>query len=74
MEYTWIQFQTLDHIRRLPINEQIKQYQFYLDSVANQVISQNRGDSGYLLLQQQKTFDYPLDFLLNEDGTRIKRE
>jgi hypothetical protein len=74
MEYSWLQFQNLDHIRRLPLNEQTRQYQFYLDSLANQRINQNKGDSGYILLEQQGTFEYPLDYLLNEDGTRIRRE
>ncbi len=49
-------------------------YRHYLDQLTNQIVHQSKGDSGYILLEQQGTFEYPLDFLLNEDGTRIRRE
>jgi hypothetical protein len=74
MEYSWIQFKELAHIKKLQLNEQMQAYRHYLDQLSNQIIHQNKGDSGYILLEQQGTFEYPLDFLLNEDGTRIRRE
>ena len=43
MELTWLQFQNQNHIRILNENEQIRQYKFYVDTVANQVVNQNKG-------------------------------
>lgn len=34
MEYTWLEFTKLNHMRQLSLNEQAKQYQFYLDSLS----------------------------------------
>lgn len=64
-ELTWIQFQKLDRIARLPLNEQVKEYSYYLDSVSNSLIKQNKGDGPFLL--QENDF-----FLLQENGNRIK--
>ena len=43
MELTWPQFRNQNHIRILNENEQIRQYRFYLDTVANQIVNQNKG-------------------------------
>jgi len=74
MELTWPQFRSLNNIRILTEQEQIRQYYSYLDSLANERLRQNKGPilqgalvepfSGYLL---QENFDY----ILQEDGSRI---
>lgn len=64
-EYTWIQFQKLGHIQRLPLQEQVRQYQFHLDALVNERIEQTKGDGPYLL--QESHF-----YLLQEDGNKIK--
>jgi hypothetical protein len=74
MEYTWNQFRTLDHIRNLPVNEQVKRYRFYLEELSSMINIQNKGRairptattpfSGFLL---QENFDY----ILQEDGSKI---
>ena len=76
-EILWPQFVQFEHIKRLPLNEQVKQYNQYLYdlSVARQnwITYQNKGDviesSGSLaegFLLQEDLFD-----LLQEDGSNI---
>ena len=43
MELNWPQFRNQSHIRILNENEQVRQYHFYLDSLANERIRQNKG-------------------------------
>jgi len=72
MELTWQQFRTQNHIRILNENEQIRQYRFYLDTVANQIVNQNKGPqssrpttySGFLLQED-------LFLILQENGSGI---
>lgn len=66
MELTWQQFKNQNHIRILTENEQIRQYRFYLDSLANQRITQNKGPKE---LRLQIT-----GFLLQEDLFLIQQE
>jgi len=66
MELTWIQFRNLNHIRILTENEQIRQYRFYLDALANERIKQNKGPRQ---LRLQIT-----GFLLQEDLSLIQQE
>ena len=66
MELTWQQFKNQNHIRILTENEQIRQYRFYLDSLANQRIIQNKGPKK---LRLQIT-----GFLLQEDFFLIQQE
>lgn len=42
-EYTWQQFKNLRHISVLTEAEQVRQYHFYLDSLSNQRLQQNKG-------------------------------
>ena len=66
MELTWQQFRNQTHIRILNENEQIRQYRFYLDSLANERIRQNKGPKQ---LRLQIT-----GFLLQEDLFLIQQE
>ena len=66
MELTWQQFRNQTHIRMLNENEQIRQYRFYLDSLANERIRQNKGPKQ---LRLQIT-----GFLLQEDLFLIQQE
>lgn len=66
MELTWQQFRNQTHIRMLNENEQIRQYRFYLDSLANERIRQNKGPKQ---LRLQVT-----GFLLQEDLFLIQQE
>jgi hypothetical protein len=77
-EFSWIQFQQLNEIRNLPLNEQVKYYNQYLNdlNIARQswIIYQNKGPhsptptppsvEGFLL--QEDLFD-----ILQEDGNKI---
>lgn len=36
-EIPWLQFQQLDYIRRLPLHEQIRKYNAYLEDMASQM-------------------------------------
>ena len=64
-ELSWVQFQKLDRIAKLPLNEQVKEYSYYLDSVSNNMIHQNKGDGPFLL--QENDF-----YLLQENGNKIR--
>ena len=66
MELTWQQFRNQSHIRLLTENEQIRQFRFYLDSLANESIRQNKGPKQ---LRLQIT-----GFLLQEDLFLIQQE
>lgn len=66
MELSWQQFRNQSHIRLLTENEQIRQYRFYLDSLANESIRQNKGPKQ---LRLQIT-----GFLLQEDLFLIQQE
>lgn len=66
MELSWQQFRNQTHIRILNENEQIRQYRFYLDSLANERIRQNKGPKQ---LRLQIT-----GFLLQEDLFLIQQE
>ena len=66
MELSWQQFRNQSHIRILTENEQIRQYRFYLDALANERIRQNKGPKQ---LRLQIT-----GFLLQEDLFLIQQE
>lgn len=54
--------------------EQIKQYRFYLDSLANQRIKQNKGQSRAIQAEESDTFlilQENFDFVLQENGDRL---
>jgi hypothetical protein len=77
-ELTWNQFKGLPHIQRLPLQEQVKHYNSYLDNLVsermqfeNWLKNQNKGpnklrvvEAGFLL--QEDLFD-----LLQEDGSKL---
>lgn len=68
-ELTWQQFRNLNHIRILNESEQIRQYNFYLDGLSNQIHQQNKGQKpieiiGFLL--QENLF-----LIQQEDGSGI---
>jgi hypothetical protein len=66
MELTWLQFRNQSHIRILNENEQVRQYYFYLDTLANERIRQNKGPRPLRL---------PITgFLLQEDLFLIQQE
>lgn len=68
-EYTWQQFTSLDYIRKLPLNEQVQQYNQYLYQLSearqNFVTYQNKGKR--LTLQN-------VGFLLQEDLFNLQQE
>jgi len=72
MELTWLQFKNQSHIRLLNENEQVRQYHFYLDSLANERIRQNKGPkkssrvviTGFLLQEN-------LSLIQQENGSAI---
>ena len=72
MELTWLQFKNQSHIRILNENEQVRQYHFYLDALANERLRQNKGPrrqlreivTGFLL--QENLF-----LIQQEDGSGI---
>ena len=66
MELTWQQFRNQNHIRILNENEQVRQYRFYLESLAEQNHRQNKGQKQ---LRLQIT-----GFLLQEDLFIIQQE
>ena len=66
MEYTWQQFRNLNHIRILTESEQMRQYRFYLDALANERYRQNKGVRQPVL--------QVLGFLLQEDLFLIQQE
>ena len=79
-ELTWNQFKVLVHIQKLPLQEQVKHFNSYLDNLVsermqyqNWIQNQNKGkrdrtlvpvETGFLL--QEDLFD-----LLQEDGSNI---
>lgn len=65
MELTWQQFRNQNHIRILNENEQVRQYTFYLDSIANQNQKQNKGPALSVRVK---------GFLLQEDYFLLQQE
>jgi len=75
VEYSWNDFRNLNHVKDLPINEQVKQYHFYLDRLSNERMNQPKGPGkqvevqvpvGSFLLTENGAF------LVQEDGSKIK--
>lgn len=75
-ELSWPQFQSLNHVRRLPLNEQVRQYNQYLNELSEArqswIIYQNKGprrtqETQELFLLQEDGF-----YLLQEDGFKIE--
>ena len=75
MELSWQQFKQLNRIAKLPLNEQTKEYSYYLDTLANQRPHQNKGAraaqetpitplSGFILQENSS-------YILQEDGFKI---
>ena len=77
MELSWKQFREKREIKDLPLNEQVRQFNFYLDALSNELYRQNKGPttdppayvpiptlSGYLLQENGS-------YLLQEDGSKI---
>jgi hypothetical protein len=75
-ELTWPQFIQMSHIVKLPLQEQINQYNQYLyqlsDARINWISFQNKGPIERYLAQEEydiKNSDYFL--ILQEDGSKI---
>ena len=68
MELSWQQFQNQSHIRLLTENEQIRQYRFYLEALAEQNYRQNKGPVSRKLRETVQ------GFLLQEDRSLIQQE
>ena len=74
VELNWKEFANQPDIRILPLNEQVRQYHFYLDALSNERLRQNKGPkrvqqvepipSGFLLQENS-------DYILQEDGSKI---
>jgi hypothetical protein len=67
MELNWPQFRNQSHIRILNENEQVRQYHFYLDSLANERIRQNKGS-------KKSSRVVVTGFLLQENLSLIQQE
>jgi len=72
-ELTWQQFRNQSNIRILTENEQIRQYRFYLDALAEQNYRQNKGPVQRPLRVQITGFLLQEDLFLiqQEDGSGI---
>jgi hypothetical protein len=68
MELTWLQFKNKGNIRILTESEQIRQYRFYLEALAEQNYKQNKGPIQRPLRLQIT------GFLLQEDLFLIQQE
>ena len=68
MELSWLQFRNQRHIRILTENEQMRQYRFYLEALAEQNYRQNKGQ-----VQRQLRLQIT-GFLLQEDLFLIQQE
>lgn len=64
-ELSWKEFANQPHIRKLPLNEQVRQFNFHLDEVANYRQWQNKG---------RKLTIQITGFLLQEDLFLIQQE
>ena len=71
MELTWIQFRNQNHVRILTESEQIRQYRFYLDALANERIKQNKGPKKLRLLITGFLLQEDLFLIQQEDGSGI---
>ena len=73
MEITWQQFRNQSHIRTLNENEQIRQYRFYLETLAEENYRQNKGPVQRELRLQITGFLLQEDLFLiqQEDGSGI---
>lgn len=71
MELNWLQFKIQSHIRTLNENEQVRQYHFYLDSLANERIRQNKGPRRPRLITTGFLLQENLSLLQQEDGSAI---
>lgn len=69
-ELSWKEFTNQPHIRKLPLNEQMRQFNFHLDEVANFLNWQNKG---YKLTVKITGFLLQEDLFLiqQEDGSGI---
>lgn len=73
-ELSWKEFASQSHIRNLPLNEQVRQFNFHLDEVSNYRMWQNKGQYKALQRQESETFlilQENLDYVLQEDGNRL---
>jgi hypothetical protein len=71
-EYTWPQFKKLNHIRLLSEQEQVRQYYFYLDKLANERMRQNKGRRVAEPTEEKFLLQEDLFNILQEDTSRIK--
>ena len=70
-EYTWPQFKKLNHIRILSEQQQIKEYYFYLDKLANERIRQNKGPKEIRIIISGFLLQENLSLIQQEDGSGI---
>ena len=71
-EISWQKFKILPRIKGLPLNEQVKKYNLYINELTYQrnvylhwLEGHKKGASSNFLLQED------FDFLLQEDGSKI---
>jgi len=71
-EISWPQFQQFEHIKRLPLNEQVNQFNMYMQDLSiarlNFIQDQPKGEIGSQqgFLQQENLF-----YILQEDEGKI---
>ena len=71
IELSWSKFSQLDGIRDLPLHEQTRQYSFYLESLENQRINQNKGPNPFEDIEEGALLLESGGFLLQENGNKI---
>jgi hypothetical protein len=75
-EILWPQFVTIDWVRKLPLNEQVKRYNIYLDQLNTARFEswysyQPKGDEGPQIVQTGFLQQEDLNYILQEDGSKI---
>ena len=68
MELSWLQFRNQSHIRILSEQQQMRQYRFYLEALAEQNYRQNKGPI------QRPLRETITSFLLQENLSLIQQE
>lgn len=75
-EILWPKFKTLNEIRNLPLQEQIRKYNIYLEQLnyarfQNWYNSQPKGDDERVIVSDGFLQQEDLNYILQEDGSYI---
>lgn len=73
-EMLWPQFQQLDRVRTLPLNEQVNAYNIYVNELRLQRMHYSQKMQSFNSQRGGKPRDGKPRYLLNEDGTYVLNE